>query len=206
MITLEQIRAARAMLGLSQKTLAEKAGIAIATINNIERGVQTDPKLSTMKAIQGTLEHEGIEFTHDAWGGIGILLKQKRQVARDVATILMVDDNQHDRLLYRNWLTRSPGKYRIVEAESARAGLDRFLEHAPDCVVLDFMLHGADGFQLLMMLQQEKVTLPPIIFISGMHNVILEENARTHGVYRALNKQSLNASLFCNTVQEALQS
>jgi len=48
------------MLGISQKQLAKKAGVAIATLNNIERGVQTDPKISTIKAIQGALEKDGI--------------------------------------------------------------------------------------------------------------------------------------------------
>ncbi len=52
MITTEQIRAARAMLHLGQKELAEKAEVSVATYNNIERGAQTDPKLSTINSIQ----------------------------------------------------------------------------------------------------------------------------------------------------------
>ena len=58
MIALEQIRAARAMLNLKQHELAKKAGISTGTLNNIERGVQTDPKLSTLRAIKRALEAE----------------------------------------------------------------------------------------------------------------------------------------------------
>ena len=68
MITLQQIRAARALIGLSQHQLAEKAGVSIGTLNNIERGVQTDPKFSTLRSIQRALEAEGIEFVSEQTG------------------------------------------------------------------------------------------------------------------------------------------
>ncbi len=205
MITIEQIKAARAMLGMNQKRLAEKAGVAIATLNNIERGAQTDPKLSTMRAVQGALEKEGIEFTSDAMGSIGILLKPKYKAAK-VATILIVDDNRADRTLYRNWLSGVAGKkYRVVEAENARAGFDAFVTHAPQCVVLDFMMYGSDGFQLLAALKRDHTKLPPIVFVTGMHNDILEESAKAQGVYRYLNKQTLTSAVFCKTVAEALK-
>ena len=51
------------MLGWGQKELAHRAGISLATLNNIERCAQRDPKLSTIRAIQAALEAEGIEFS-----------------------------------------------------------------------------------------------------------------------------------------------
>ena len=88
-ISIEQIKAARMMLGLKQADLAKKAGISLATLNNIERGVQTDPKISTMKSIQQALEREGIEFISDPLGSIGVSLKPK-QIGSDVVTVLIV--------------------------------------------------------------------------------------------------------------------
>ncbi len=205
MITLEQIKAARAMLQLSQKELATKAGIAIATLNNIERGAQTDPKLSTIKAIQQTLEKEGIEFTNQPLGVIGLSLRPKAPVAEN-SVILIVDDNRSDRTLYRSWLSKAPGKqYRIVEADNARAGFDMFMDHQPQCVILDFMLYGADGFQLLAALRKENVKLPPIIFVTGMHNDILQESANAQGVFAYLNKQKLSKEDLCAAVEGALR-
>jgi predicted transcriptional regulator len=64
MITIEQIRGARAMLGLTQGQLAERAGISKTALNNIETGA-ADPKVSTMKAIRGALENGGVVFTDD---------------------------------------------------------------------------------------------------------------------------------------------
>jgi transcriptional regulator with XRE-family HTH domain len=54
MITIDQIRAGRAMARLTQAQLAAEAGISTKAMNNIENG--TDAKGSTLRAIQGALE------------------------------------------------------------------------------------------------------------------------------------------------------
>ncbi len=69
MITPEQIRGARAMLGLTQAELAERAGISKTGLNNIEGG-SSDPKASTLSAIQRVLEEAGVEFTNGAEPGV----------------------------------------------------------------------------------------------------------------------------------------
>nr|WP_083763477.1 helix-turn-helix transcriptional regulator [Paramagnetospirillum magneticum] len=61
MVTSHQIRGARAMIAMKQADLAKAAGISLATLNNIERGV-SDPKASTLAAIQRALEAAGVEF------------------------------------------------------------------------------------------------------------------------------------------------
>ena len=63
-ITPRQIRAARAMLEIKQKDLARAAGISLATLNNIERGV-ADPRSSTLAAIERALGTVGIEVGDD---------------------------------------------------------------------------------------------------------------------------------------------
>ena len=61
MISLQQIRGARAMLGLTQADLAKRAGISTTDLNNIESG-QADPKVSTLEAILNALEEAGAVF------------------------------------------------------------------------------------------------------------------------------------------------
>ncbi|HEU5047411.1 MAG TPA: response regulator [Rickettsiales bacterium] len=204
-ISIEQIKAARMMLNLKQVDLAKKAGISLATLNNIERGVQTDPKISTMKSIQQALEREGIEFTADALGGVGVSLKPQRK-GSDSVTVLIVDDNKADRTLYKTWLGRNLSrKYRVVEADNARAGFDAFVEWRPQCLILDFMMYGADGFQLLASLKREHAKLPPVVFVTAMHNDILQENAKSQGVSAYLPKQALSRELLCGAVDDAVR-
>lgn len=70
MITPEQIRGARAMLGMTQTHLARAAGLSTTGLNNIERGA-SDPKSSTLTAIRTALEAAGVEFiTTDRGEGV----------------------------------------------------------------------------------------------------------------------------------------
>jgi len=202
-INLEQIKAARAMLSLSQRQLAKKAGVSIATLNNIERGAQVDPKISTIRAIQQALESKGIVFTNQ-YEGMGVLLKPMKNGMSN-ATILVIDDSKEDRTLYKHWLTKSDGKkYRIIEAEDARSGYSAFLEHRPDCIVLDFKMYGMDGFQLLAEMKKDYTRLPPIVFVTGLHNDVLMECAERQGVSAYIDKKNITREGFCETVERAL--
>jgi transcriptional regulator with XRE-family HTH domain len=52
------------MINVKQRELAKSAGISLATLNNIERGVG-DPRTSTLEAIEHALSAAGITFTDD---------------------------------------------------------------------------------------------------------------------------------------------
>jgi predicted transcriptional regulator len=88
MITPEQIRGARAMLGLTQAELAKRAGISTTGLNNVEGG-DSDPRASTLRAIQQALESVGVEFTNG--GGVRL-----RPIDADKWTD---DPDEADRLL-----------------------------------------------------------------------------------------------------------
>lgn len=58
----EQVRAARSLLGWSQQDLASKAGVAVSTVADFERG-QRSPVPNNALAIRQTLETAGVLFT-----------------------------------------------------------------------------------------------------------------------------------------------
>jgi len=60
-ITAEQLRAARALLGLTQEELSQKAGLSKTALNNFERGAVT-PRPETLNQLRDALERSGIEF------------------------------------------------------------------------------------------------------------------------------------------------
>ncbi len=64
MITVPQIKAARALLGWTQKELAKVSGISLAAIAQIESGAG-NPRVVTMTIIQKAFEKYGIEFSDD---------------------------------------------------------------------------------------------------------------------------------------------
>jgi transcriptional regulator with XRE-family HTH domain len=75
MINKEQLRAARAWLGLSQDKVAKMSRVASKTIKNFERGASL-PYERTLRDIQKALEKLGIEFVFDEGEGIGIRIRR----------------------------------------------------------------------------------------------------------------------------------
>ena len=61
MATPAQIRAARALLGMSQRDLAGRVNLTVNGLLNIEKD-RSDPKTSTMGRIIQELEKAGVEF------------------------------------------------------------------------------------------------------------------------------------------------
>lgn len=64
MLTIEQIRAARALLGWSQSDLADRAGLSQTGIARIENGTNK-PNTSTLNKILSAFEASNIEFIGD---------------------------------------------------------------------------------------------------------------------------------------------
>lgn len=70
-----QCRAARALINLTQPSLAKAAGVGLSTIVDFEkqrRAVSTDAQA----AIQQALENAGCEFIPENGGGAGVRLKK----------------------------------------------------------------------------------------------------------------------------------
>ncbi|WP_455222946.1 helix-turn-helix domain-containing protein [Kaarinaea lacus] len=89
MITAAQIRAARALLGIDQRQLAELTGLSVPTIQRME---SSDGQIrgnvdSLVKVVEG-LERAGIELIAEgaasADGGRGVRLKEKLQSGAEV--------------------------------------------------------------------------------------------------------------------------
>lgn len=75
-VTGEQIRAARALLGWSQKRLAEETYMSQTPITRLERGIVD--RVSTLKLVVQTLEEAGIEFINRPDGMLGVHLLPDR--------------------------------------------------------------------------------------------------------------------------------
>ena len=83
MITAAQVKAARAMLGLSQGNLAERTGLGIATIKRLELSTQLRGAATTLWKVQTVLEEAGVEFLEASEeGGPGVRLRLSRRSAQ----------------------------------------------------------------------------------------------------------------------------
>ena len=76
MITAEQCRAARGLLGWNQHDLAKAAGVGIVTVHQFEVGLR-QPRRATLEVIRRAFETAGIEFIDENGGGAGLRMKKR---------------------------------------------------------------------------------------------------------------------------------
>jgi two-component system cell cycle response regulator DivK len=70
--------------------------------------------------------------------------------------ILVVEDNDHNRMLIRDVLQATG--YRVVEAETAEDGLRMAAEQRPALVLMDIQLPGMNGIEALHRLRADPTT------------------------------------------------
>src|SRR3546814_14667648 len=81
MITAAQLRAARALLGIDQKTLAERAGVSLPTVQRMEasKGATVRGVVGSLTRIVDALDAAGVELignnAQSVSGGRGVRLK-----------------------------------------------------------------------------------------------------------------------------------
>ena len=75
MVTREQCKAGRALVGWSQTDLADAADVGLSTVRDFETGKRT-PINNNLSAIKSALETAGVEFIAQNGGGPGVRLRQ----------------------------------------------------------------------------------------------------------------------------------
>lgn len=76
-ITAAQVRAARALLNLTQRELAERSNVSHRTIVHLEAN-ERQPVPSTLAAIRQALEADGVIFIDENGEGAGVRLRKPR--------------------------------------------------------------------------------------------------------------------------------
>lgn len=78
-----QLKAARALAEVDQKWLADKSGVSVNTIRNMEArgGELITSGAVTVKKVQAALAAAGVQFIPENGGGPGVRLKKPAQAA-----------------------------------------------------------------------------------------------------------------------------
>ena len=79
MLSIEQLRAARGLLGWSQSKLAERAGLSLPTVKRVEANLGTRVSDEARTKLRRALEAAGIEFIDENGGGPGVRLRKRHQ-------------------------------------------------------------------------------------------------------------------------------
>lgn len=88
-------------------------------------------------------------------------------LAEQVTTVVVVDDNANDRRLIRR-LLQSHKQYRVYEAADGAEGLKVIRDRKPDLVVCDLTMPEMDGFTLLERLKHDpELANIPVVVVSA---------------------------------------
>lgn len=81
MTTPYQLRAARALRGLSQADVASAAGVSTMTVKRAEGSGKPAASDEAVGAIRRALEEAGVEFIDENGGGAGVRLRDVRKLS-----------------------------------------------------------------------------------------------------------------------------
>jgi transcriptional regulator with XRE-family HTH domain len=79
MLKIEQLRAARGLLGWSQSKLAARAGLSLPTVKRVEAGPRPRVSDDARNKLQQALESAGVEFIDENGGGPGVRLRKHQR-------------------------------------------------------------------------------------------------------------------------------
>ncbi len=111
MLTIEQCRAARGLLGWTQQDLADASGLSKTAINNFEKG-HSDIKADSLRAIREAFESSEIEFQQD--NGLRKRSEQTRMIKGRQALSGLLED-------IRNTMTNQNSDILIMNADTSLA-------------------------------------------------------------------------------------
>ena len=77
MLTVEQVRAARGLVGWSQSKLAERAGLSLPTVKRVETDLGARVSDEARAKLRRALESAGVEFIDENGGGPGVRLRKR---------------------------------------------------------------------------------------------------------------------------------
>jgi len=78
-VTNEQLRAARALLGWSQTELALRAGLSVPTIKRLEGGFGPHVSDEARAKLKKAIEAAGVEFIEENGGGAGVRFRKAKK-------------------------------------------------------------------------------------------------------------------------------
>jgi CheY-like chemotaxis protein len=97
-----------------------------------------------------------------------MLLSALDSLGTDVTSVLLVDDEPEVVRLFSRIIASAERPYRVLRANDGQRALDLLRERRPDVLLLDLILPGMDGFQVLQEKSQDPTIRDiPVVVVSS---------------------------------------
>jgi len=125
-------------------------------------------------------------------------------ILADPLRLLLVDDDEVDRMTIVRTLKHAAPGTSVVEVTSADAAMAALREGGFDCVVSDLHMPGRDGAWLLEAIRRESIDAPFVV-LTGQGDEQVAVNMMKLGAADYVNKSSLTSSTIADTLRHAVR-
>jgi signal transduction histidine kinase len=124
---------------------------------------------------------------------------------KKLLAILIIDDDKGDRIACHRMLkTAFAEKLEFMEAENGEKGLEAIEKYIPDCVLLDHLMPGIDGIEVLKRIRIKHPYLA-VVMIDGKGNDVFAVQAMKEGAQDYIAKRSITPPIMQRVVQMAVE-
>lgn len=116
--------------------------------------------------------------------------------------ILIIEDDPVAARVYGQYLKK--GGYHVMVATDGHTGLQKIAQLRPDGVLLDIMLPGLNGVEVLKQIRATQPELPVVVYTNGFVPLLVDE-VTAAGATQIFNKISLTSQELSNAFDKSLR-
>jgi signal transduction histidine kinase len=122
----------------------------------------------------------------------------------ELLRILVIDDDEVDRMAVRRALTKSGLQFEVQEAESGQAAIAHLKQESFSCVFLDYRLPDQDGLTLIQTVRNDRIPVPMVV-LTGQGDEQIAVDLMKAGATDYLAKSRISPELLTKVLQNAIR-
>jgi DNA-binding NtrC family response regulator len=123
----------------------------------------------------------------------------------DVVRVLVIDDSDDDRMLYRRALKKVFGdRLSVTEQPSGDSVLQVIEKSDPSCVLLDYSLPGQNGIEVLKLIRSKRPHLP-VILMTGQGSEAVAVQSIKEGAQDYITKAEVTPDTLGRVIRLAIE-
>ena len=124
---------------------------------------------------------------------------------KDCLDILVIDDDEVDRMNVQHLLDKEGVKAVVHEASDCKSGIEKMKSREIDCVLIDYRLPDANGVEVLEKLTEVNRNNGSLILLTGMGDELLVAEAMKKGASDYLPKKGLDGKTLAHSIRNSIQ-
>ena len=124
---------------------------------------------------------------------------------KDCLDILVIDDDEVDRMNVQHLLDKEGVKAVVHEASDCKSGIEKMKSREIDCVLIDYRLPDANGVEVLEKLTEVNRNNVSLILLTGMGDELLVAEAMKKGASDYLPKKGLDGKTLAHSIRNSIQ-